>query len=169
LRRFGLAVVRDNWLVCDERTARRLVESLCNRAWLAARNGEGPSGGDGRVHLFALFIRFFRHYARMAALDDRAGETIAYGPSGAAEAGGGPAMMRAMRNLPLELRESLLLVALEGFSHVEAAQALDISLVTLIDRLERGRAMLASGLSERAAASPEHSARRGGPNLRLVK
>ena len=37
-----------------------------------------------------------------------------------------------MRNLPLELRESLLLVALEGFSHVEAAQAMDISLATLI-------------------------------------
>jgi RNA polymerase sigma-70 factor (ECF subfamily) len=170
LRRFGLAVVRDNWLVCDERTARRLVESLCNRALLAARNGEGPSERDGRVRLFSLFIRFHRHHARMAALEDRAGETISYGPSGVAEAGGsGPAVARAMRSLPLELRESLLLVTLEGFSHVEAAEALDISLAALIDRLARGRAMLAAGLSERAAASPEPSLRGGGPNLRLVK
>jgi len=67
------------------------------------------------------------------------------------------------------LRESLLLVVLERFSHVEAAQALDISLATLIDRLARGRAMLAAGLSERTAASPSHSQRRGAPNLRLVK
>jgi len=170
LRRFGLAVVRDNWLVCDERTARRLVESLCNRAVLAARNGEWPPSRDGRVHLFSQFIRFYRHHARMAALEDGAGETISHAPAGAAEAGGGgSAVARAMRNLPLELRESLLLVALAGFSHVEAAQALDISLAALIDRLARGRAMLAAGLSERVAASAQHSLRRGGPNLRLVK
>lgn len=170
LRRFGLAVVRDNWLVCDERTARRLVESLCNRAVLAARNGEWPPSRDGCVHLFSQFIRFYRHHARMAALEDGAGETISHAPAGAAEAGGGgSAVARAMRNLPLELRESLLLVALAGFSHVEAAQALDISLAALIDRLARGRAMLAAGLSERVAASAQHSLRRGGPNLRLVK
>ena len=170
MRRFGLAVVRDSWLVCDERTARRLVDSLCNRALLAARNSEGRSERDGRVRLFSLFIRFYRHHARMAALEDRTGETISYGPSGVAEAGGsGPAVARAMRSLPLELRESLLLVTLEGFSHVEAAEALDISLAALIDRLARGRAMLAAGMSERAAASPEPSLRGGGPNLRLVK
>ena len=165
-----MAVVRDNWLVCDERTARRLVDSLGNRALLAARNGEGRSAGEGRVRLFSLFIRFYRHHARMAALEERAGETISYGPVGVAEAGGGgPAVARAMRSLPLELRESLLLVILEGFSHVEAAEALDIPLAALIDRLARGRAMLAADLTERAAASPEPALRRGGPNLRLVK
>jgi hypothetical protein len=170
LRRFGLAVVRDNWLVCDDRTARRLVENLCNRALLAARNGEPPIRGDERVHLFSLFIRFYRHYARMAALEDGASETICYGPASAAEgARGGCAMARAMQNLPLELRESLLLVVLEGFSHVEAARALDISLAALVDRLARGREMLAAGLSERLPASAEPSSRRGGPNLRLVK
>jgi RNA polymerase sigma-70 factor, ECF subfamily len=166
LRRFGMAVARDNWLLGEERLARALVESLCNRALLAARNGEGPPNGDMRLRLFSLFIRFYRRHVRMAALEDGAND----GASGAAEASdGGSAVARAVRNLPLELRESLLLVVLEGFSHVEAAQALDIPLATLIDRLARGRAMLADGLSERAAASANPSQRRGAPNLRLVK
>jgi RNA polymerase sigma-70 factor (ECF subfamily) len=170
LGRFGLAVARDSWLVRDERLARALVASLCNRALLAARNGEGPSNGDMRLRLFSLFIRFYRRHVRMAALEDSAGEGASCGPSGGAEAGDGDsAVARAVRNLPLELRESLLLVVLEGFSHVEAAQALDVPLATLIDRLARGRAMLAAGLSERSAASPHHSQRRGAPNLRLVK
>jgi predicted DNA-binding protein (UPF0251 family) len=170
LRRFGLAVARDNWLVCDERLARALVESLSNRALLAARNGEGPPDGDMRLRLFSLFIRFYRRHVRMAAVEEGASDIASYGLSGSGEArDGGSPVERAIRNLPLELRESLLLVVLEGFSHVEAAQALDISLAALIDRLARGRAMLAAGLSERAAVSPNHSQRRGAPNLRLVK
>lgn len=170
LRRFGLAVARDNWLVCDERCARALVESLSNRALLAARNGEGPCNGDMRLRLFSLFIRYYRRHVRMAALEDGAGDIASYGLSGGAQARDeGSAAERAVRSLPLELRESLLLVVLEGFSHVEAAQALDISLATLIDRLARGRAMLAAGLSERAPVAPNHSQRRGAPNLRLVK
>ncbi len=170
LRRFGLAVARDGWLVSDERRARALVESLCNRALLAARNGEGPPNRDMRLRLFSLFIRFYRRHVRMAALEDGVSDVASYGPSGGAEVkDGGSAVARAMRNLPLELRESLLLVVLGGFSHVEAAEALDIPLAALIDRLARGRTMLAAGLSERAAVSSNHSPRRGAPDLRLVK
>ena len=170
LRRFGLAVARDSRFVCDERQTRALVESLCNRALLAARNGEGPRNGDMRLRLFTLFIRLYRRHVRMAAAEDGASEVASCGLSGGANArDGGSAVARAVRNLPLELRESLLLVVLEGFSHVEAAQTLDISLVTLIDRLARARAMLAADLSERTASSPNHSQRRGAPNLRLVK
>jgi RNA polymerase sigma-70 factor (ECF subfamily) len=166
LRRFGMAVVRDNWLVGEERLARVLVESLCNRAMLAARNGDGPPNGDMRLRLFSLFIRFYRRHVRMAAIEDGTGDAV----SGGAEASdNSSAVARAVQNLPLELRESLLLVVLEGFSHVEAAQALDIPLATLIDRLARGRAMLADGLSEKAAASANSTQRRGAPNLRLVK
>ena len=115
MRQFGLAVARDNWLVCDERLARALVESLCNRALLAARNGEGPPDGDGRVRLFSLFIRFYRRHARLAALEDRAGETVSSVHRRRGGQGRRLAVARAMRNLPLELRESLLLVVLERF------------------------------------------------------
>ncbi len=79
-----------------------------------------------------------------------------------------------MRGLPLELRECLLLVVLERFSHLEAAHMLDISLASLFDRLSRGRAMLAAALSESRVVSPPDRApgrpqRRSAPHLRLVK
>ena len=43
-------------------------------------------------------------------------------------------MAAAVHALPLELREPLLIVVLAGFTHREAASALDISLTTLITR-----------------------------------
>ena len=173
LRRYGLAVARDNRLICDERSAAVLVENLSRRAALAARNGEGSSRSDSRLRLFSLFIRFHRRHVRMAAMEDgflplhvAPGETDSRDRASSLE--------RAIRNLPLELRESLLLVVLERFSHSEAAEALDISLATLIERLARARTMLAAGLSQRRPAPlrnpPDgHAWRRGAPHLRLVK
>jgi predicted DNA-binding protein (UPF0251 family) len=176
LRRYGLAVARDNRLICDDRSAAVLVENLSRRAALAARNGEGSSRADSRLRLFALFIRFHRRYVRMAAMEDGPGGFlplhVAAGETDSRDRAS--SLERAIRNLPLELRESLLLVVLERFSHSEAAEALDISLATLIERLARARAMLAAGLSQRRPAPlrnpPDgHVWRRGAPHLRLVK
>ena len=151
LRRFGLAVARDNRFVCDERSARVLVENLSKRTLLAARNGEGSRQADPRLRLFSLFIRFYRRHVRLAAAEDGASDVDSHiYPSGADSREGGSTLERAVRNLPLELRESLLLVVLGRFSHVEAAQALDIPLVVLVERLARGRAMLAAGLTQPA-------------------
>ena len=174
LRRFGRAVARDNWLIPDERSARALVETFSRQAALAARNGEAAALGAMRLRLFSLFIRFYRRHARMAMLEEGAGEPALHGHSRAADAReAGSALEQAMRSLPLELRESLLLVVLERFSHVEAAQALDISLATLTERLARGRAMLAAALSETTAIAPGRALqpppRRSPPHLRLVK
>ena len=173
LRRFGLAVARDNRFVCDERSARVLVENLSKRTLLAARNGEGSRQADPRLRLFSLFIRFYRRHVRLAAAEDGASDVDSHiYPSGADSREGGSTIERAVRNLPLELRESLLLVVLGRFSHVEAAQALDIPLVVLVERLARGRAMLAAGLTQPAPLRrPSHgyAPQRGAPHLRLVK
>ena len=59
----------------------------------------------------------------------------AHGKAHAGEIG----VAAAVRVLPLELRESLLIVVLAGFTHQEAASALDISLATLIARLTKAR------------------------------
>ncbi len=56
----------------------------------------------------------------------------------------GPSVVSGVRALPLELREALLLVGLARFTHAEAAQALDIPLSRLIERLERARCRLAA-------------------------
>jgi DNA-directed RNA polymerase specialized sigma24 family protein len=169
LRRFGQAVARDNWLVCDERSARALVDNLSRRALLAARNGEGSTPGDWRLRLFSQFIRLHRRHVRMAALEDCIGEAA---PRHVDARDSGSPMERAVRGLPLDLRESLLLVVLEQFSHVEAAQALDISLAALTERLARARAMLAAALGEPSLAASSLAmapSPRRTPYLRLVK
>lgn len=64
---------------------------------------------------------------------------------------------RAMQMLPLEQREALLLIAIEGLTYAEAASVLGIPLGTLMSRLGRARAAL-RGLTEE-----------GGARLRTVK
>jgi RNA polymerase sigma-70 factor, ECF subfamily len=175
LRRFGLALARDNRLICDDRSALALVETLSRRAALAARRDEGSNQSDSRLRLFSLFIGLYRRHVRMATVEEGAADFGSHArPDGAYARDSASCLARALSNLPLELRESLLLVVLERFSHVEAARALDIPLATLVERLARGRALLAAGLSRSGAApSPNpargHAWRRGAPFLRLVK
>lgn len=174
MRRFGLALVRDNRLICDEGSALALVDHLSRRAALAARSGESENGADARLRLFALFIGFYRRYVRMAAAEDGVAEFASSVATCETESHDGcSSTERAIRGLPLELRESLLLVVLERFTHLEAAQALDIPLAALIDRLARARAVLAAETWRRPAptplASPTREARRDARHLRLVK
>jgi RNA polymerase sigma-70 factor (ECF subfamily) len=170
LRRFGMALTRDDRLAPDERAARALVDSLASRALLAARGGEGREVADPRLRLFCLFIRLYRRHARRTPADEAAPPVRWSGADGRDSASH---VQRAVRSLPLELREALLLVVLERFSHVEAAQALDISLVTFVERLARARVLLTAGLTQQAEAAPEPArprrARRGAPHLRLVE
>ncbi|PNG25347.1 hypothetical protein CR492_14250 [Methylocella silvestris] len=72
----------------------------------------------------------------------------------------------ALGALKLEEREALLLVALEGFSYVEAARILKISRPLLIARLSRARDRLPRDLSD---GSPARRAKSQAPYLRLVK
>ena len=51
-------------------------------------------------------------------------------------------LSRAIDSLPLEQKETLLLVTLEGMAYAEAASILDIPLGTLMSRLGRARANL---------------------------
>lgn len=174
LRRFGLALARDGRFVCDERTAVVLVESLSRRAALMARSGEHSLPGDPRLLLFSLFVSLYRRHVRMAAVEDGLFDPASPADLGRADSReGGSRLERAISDLPLELRESLLLVVLERFSHIEAAQILDIPLATLHERLARGRALLAAAFSRKAAPlsrlSRPYPQRRGASYLRLVK
>ena len=57
----------------------------------------------------------------------------------------------ALAKLPMEQREVVLLVGLEGLSYLEAAEALDIPVGTVMSRLSRGREALRS-MTHRGAA-----------------
>jgi len=60
------------------------------------------------------------------------------------------------QTLPLEHRAVLHLVAVEGLSYVEAAQALAIPVGTVMSRLSRGRAALRAVLEGNAAPGRPH-------------
>jgi RNA polymerase sigma-70 factor (ECF subfamily) len=74
-------------------------------------------------------------------------------------------MAAAVRALPLELREPLLIIVLAGLTHQEAAAALDISLGTLITRLTKARERVATLTRPPLQAQPVRAA----PHLRVVK
>jgi len=139
MRRFGLALVRDDRFVCDDASAASLVDKLFRQASLTLVDDDAANLRSARVHAFAQFVRLARRHFRRLAADEADGDWID-GPG--AHARGTVSVKAAVRSLPLELREALLLVVLAGFSHSEAAAALDIPLATVIDRLGRARARI---------------------------
>lgn len=164
LRRFGLALTRDDRFVLDDATANRLVDKLIRQTSVAPI-GEERVSYAGRARAFARFIQLYRRYVRRVAVEDADGNWV---EPPAATARGGPAAANGVRALPLELREALLLVALAGFSHREAAEALDIPLTRFYERLDRARERLAMHLSA-GAENDRDSAWRGAPYLRVIK
>ncbi len=163
LRRFGLALARDDRFVLDDATASRLVDKLIRQSHVAPI-ALGPSEKvRGRVKAFARFIQLYRRHIRRMALEEYEGNW-----TDGAFARGGATAVGGVRALPLELREALLLVVLAGFSHREAAQALDIPLARLVERLDRGRERLAENMAvnaDRGRSQPWV----GAPHLRVIK
>ena len=63
-------------------------------------------------------------------------------------------MEAALRLLPVEQREILLLVALEDMTYEEVGAALRIPIGTVMSRLSRGRERLRALMEGRSIASP---------------
>ena len=171
LRLFGVALTRDDRFVFDHASAAALVDRLFRQASLEVvdvgvrYDADAAAPDDARVRAFSQFVRLHRRHVRRLALDD--GETgwdenaeSARRKAHTSEIG----MAAAVRALPLELREALLIVVLAGFTHQEAASALDISLATLIARLTKARDRVAALTRSPLAAEP-----RAVPHLRVVK
>jgi hypothetical protein len=157
LRRFGLALVRDERLVADEQAAARLVDKLIRQSGVVPV-AEGPRRErHGRVAVYARFVELYRRHVRRMSLDEEAA-TTEYSARGAGVACG-------VRALPLELREALLLVGFARFAHAEAAQALDIPLPRLLERLERARCRVAAHMGVDLGATVFS----GAAHLRVIK
>jgi RNA polymerase sigma-70 factor, ECF subfamily len=170
LRRFGVALARDDRFVLDHASAAALVDRLFRQSSFEAvgagvRYDAEAVREDGRVRAFGQFVRLHRRYVRRLTLDD--GELgwdgSPEGPCGQPNEGG-IGMAAAVRVLPLELREALLIVVLAGFTHKEAASALEISLTTLVARLTKARERVAALTRSAAGSAP-----RAVPHLRVVK
>jgi hypothetical protein len=170
LRQFGVALARDDRLVLDLASAAALVDRLFRQASLEAVGSvrydtDGAARGNARVRAFGQFVRLHRRHVRRLALDDGEPAWDESAESGrrktrANEVG----TAAAVRALPLELREPLLIVVLAGFTHQEAASALDISLSALITRLTKARERVVVLSRPLPAAAP-----RTAPHLRVVK
>ncbi|MFM8804312.1 MAG: RNA polymerase sigma factor [Planctomycetia bacterium] len=67
------------------------------------------------------------------------------------------AMQRALARLPVELRETLLLVVVGGLTHQEAADVLGVPLGTVLSRVSRARSRLREYLLEATTSLPMRS------------
>ena len=171
LRRFGLALARDDRFVPDRDATEALVERLIRQASMeivgfGEMPGEQVRSGD-RVRAFGQFIRLHRRHIRRLACEQGEAGSEARGQGRASSASMG--VVAAVRMLPLELREALLIVALARFTHQDAALTLDIPLAALIDRLTLARERLAALTRKTAQAGAPDPAKRTVPHLRLVK
>jgi hypothetical protein len=172
LRRFGVALARDDRLVLDHPSALALVDRLFRQASLEAvgagarEDADQAPRYDARVRAFGQFVRLHRRHVRRLVVDE--GEAAWEENAESAQRNthsGEIGMAAAVRALPLELREPLLIVVLAGFTHQEAAAALDISLATLIGRLTKARERVAVLTRAPIPAAPARAA----SHLRVVK
>lgn len=154
LRRYA-RVLRRNPADADD-----LVQDTLERAW--ARLAQWQGGGDMRTWLFSIMHNLHVDGLRRGRLDavDLDG--------GALEVPSAPLQAerllvrdldRALAALAPEQRDVLLLVAVEGLSYADVAQALAIPIGTVMSRLSRGRERLRRLLDGELPLSPAGPAR----------
>jgi len=136
LRRYARALVGDRYGADD------LVQDTLERAWRKLHLFR--AGTDLRAWLFTVMHNVYVNQVRsgrVAIVDSEALDEL---PERVREADGLSMrdLDRALRRLPDEQREVLLLVALEDMSYEEAARALEIPIGTVMSRLSRAREKL---------------------------
>jgi RNA polymerase sigma-70 factor, ECF subfamily len=152
LRRYARALAGDSHRADD------LVQDTLERA--LTKFHLWRHGSDLRAWMFTIMHNVFINQLkarRELALDDAVEDGLQSAPQS------DPLELRdldtALRRLPVEQREVLLLVGLEQLSYAEASQALDVPVGTVMSRLSRGRERLRGLMS----GAP------GATNLKVVK
>ncbi len=154
LRRYARALTRDAVQADD------LVQDCLERA--LSRQHLWRADGNTRAWLFTIMHNIHANDTRRAGsrpvsvpIDDRDGHHSH--PPGQTSRIAGMELAAAVARLPVEQRQAILLVALEGMSYAEVAETLGVAQGTVMSRLSRGRERL------RRAMEGE------GPALRVVK
>jgi len=134
LRRYARALVGDRYLADD------LVQDTLERAW--NKFYLWRPGSDLRAWLFTIMHNVFVNETRRRRYEiEQLMEEV---PPVAVRATQSEQLElrdvdRALRALPVEQREVVLLVAVEQFSYEEVSGALDIPIGTVMSRLSRAR------------------------------
>lgn len=154
LRRYARA------LTGSREAADDLTQDTLERAWLKRSLWQADAALGARslgAWLFAVmhnvFINEVRRRRPTEPLDAHEDELE---QPAAARADSGVALrdlQRALAQLPVEQREVVLLVGLEGLSYDEAAQALEVPIGTVMSRLSRGRERLRQVLQDEGGAA----------------
>lgn len=169
LRRFARALVRHHAVdAADD-----LVQATLTRALGGDQNRRGA-----KLHIWLVSILVGLH--RDQVRDLSAEQRIGFAGGEAPVFGGGawkanrrdPAMLGSV---PLEYREALLLVVVEGMSYAQVAECLGLSATTVATRVARARDYLAraqagwSAEAPAAAGAGQRAVRAQATHLRVVK
>ena len=134
--------------------ADQMVAEVIERA---RREDQRPQTGAPRLWLFAALTSLNRRRLRA---------TRVKAPSSGPERP--PGLREALAQIPLDGREALLLVVVEGFSYAQAADILGVNRLGVATRLARARNDLSARL-EANRPGPARPDPRRPPYLRLVK
>ncbi len=163
LRRYARALVTGSPMPCD--AADDLVHATLMRA-LNARTVAGS--GDLAIRLYATITQLHREMPAIGQSVVASGSgrpTLVAGTAALPTGAPHSRLAAGLLGLPLEDREALLLVTLEGFEHGDAARILRVSRSVLIARLTQARATLERFLESKP--TPRRPSR-AVPHLRLV-
>jgi RNA polymerase sigma factor (sigma-70 family) len=142
---------------------RELAEDLLEETWLRLVKHAGRLRPDTRLGpwLFTVARHLHASYCRSRLLEDShaaglmglwADRPPARSPFEAMEASEtGRRLATALASLPLAYREALLLVAVEGLRHSEAAEICGVTVEAMRQRVSRARALLARRLTDAEA------------------
>jgi RNA polymerase sigma-70 factor (ECF subfamily) len=169
LRRYARALVAAHPAPND--MADELVRTAIQRMFSA---GMPSHGGDLDLRAYTILTELHRealHHVKLgtrAALQKGQGCTADMPLSNMTPALAVPRdkLSYALGSLPLEEKEALLLVVLEGFSYAKAARIMKISRAVLVARLARARETLGAALD---ATMTLRSGKTHAPYLRVVK
>jgi RNA polymerase sigma-70 factor (ECF subfamily) len=148
LRRYARALVGDRYIADD------LVQDTLERAW--NKFYLWRPGSDLRAWLFTIMHNVFVNQARRRGYEIE--QTVEEMPAVAVR--GTQTLQlelqdvdRALRVLPAEQREVVLLVAVEELSYKEVSRALDVPIGTVMSRLSRARERMRHVLGSQTAVS----------------
>ncbi|MDX7951897.1 sigma-70 family RNA polymerase sigma factor [Lichenihabitans sp. Uapishka_5] len=162
LRRFARALVRHHLVdVADD-----LVQATLTRA---LGGDQGRRGTRLHVWLVSILVGLHRDQVRDLGAEQRIGSA-----SDAATPTGQPWKsgrrdVALLGSIPVEYRESLLLVVLEGMSYAQVAECLGLSAATVATRVARARDYLARAQAGWSGGKPAVAGARTTSHLRLVK
>jgi RNA polymerase sigma-70 factor (ECF subfamily) len=149
LRRYARALAGNRDAADD------LVQDTLERA--LTRSALFRPGSDARPWLFTIMHNLFVNQMRSAAARKTVasdGEADLPVPDTSADALTLRDVERALRLLPDEQREVLLLVGLEEFTYAETSRIVGVPLGTIMSRLSRGRERLRNLLAGETPAMP---------------